>query len=183
MSSRHSHPRWQSGPCHRRSCTSHQKEVMSSNQTTLIGQLAADPELRFWQTATPSRRSPSRTAVASSTRTRTSGLTRASRCSCVGRCGVSTPRTSRPPVQGDRVVVVGMLKQRSWGERRGREALRRRDGHRGDRPRPYAEAKAGQEPEAGRERRHTTPAGYGKSASDPWGMSRPAGAAERRTPF
>ena len=103
--------------------------------------------------------------------------------SCVGRCGVSTPRTSRPCPMGDRVVVVGMLKQRSWRTTR-REAPPSRWTSRRSAPAFYAEAKPVINL-GGRERRHL-PAGVWQVPPRPVGDGVPpagAAAAVTQTPF
>ena len=86
---------------------------------TVIGNLTADPELRF----TPSGAAVANFTVASTPRIfdrqTTSGRT-ATRCSCGATSGVRPPRTSpRASTRGSRVIVQGRLKQRSFETREG----------------------------------------------------------------
>ena len=144
---------------------------MSSNQTTLIGQLAADPELRFLANGD---------AVASVT------VAHSRRKFDKGKdewVDSGEPLFLRGTVwrkhaenvtaslsKGDRVVVVGMLKQRSWendaGEKRYAVEMDIEESGPGLR---YAEAKPVKNPKQGANVGTPPPAGYGKSASDPWG--------------
>jgi single-strand DNA-binding protein len=157
---------------------------MSSNQTTLIGQLAADPELRFLANGD---------AVASVTVAHSRRKFDKDKGEWVDS---GEPLFLRGTVwrkhaenvtaslsKGDRVVVVGMLKQRSWendaGEKRYAVEMDIEEIGPGLR---YAEAKPVEtvkgwiektkpvkNPKQGANVGTPPPAGYGKSASDPWG--------------
>jgi len=144
---------------------------MSSNQTTLIGQLAADPELRFLANGD---------AVASVTVAHSRRKFDKDKDEWVDS---GEPLFLRGTVwrkhaenvtaslsKGDRVVVVGMLKQRSWENDAGekRYAVEMDIEEIGPDLR-YTEAKPVKNPKQGANVGTPPPAGYGKSASDPWG--------------
>ena len=159
------------------------REVASVTRPILIGQLAADPELRFLRNGD----AVASVTVAHSRRKVRQGQGRGvesrwASCCSPGRCG------------GHRRTVNTLSKRGSWSSSEclgsvswendgARSATPPRWTRGGSAPASLCRGQAGQEPEAGRERRHTTPCcGYGKSASTRGMVPAPAGAAERRTP-
>lgn len=85
---------------------------------TIVGNLTADPELRFTRPVRPWRISPWRQRPGSMTVRPANGKT-AKRCSSGAISGGRRPRTWPRASPGARVIVSGRLKQRSFETREG----------------------------------------------------------------
>ena len=125
---------------------------MADNTITVVGNLTRDPEIRY----TPSGQANARLGVAVSRRwqnrqtneweERTSFFN----VVCLGRHGRERQRLAR---QGHRVIVQRPARAAQLGDRAGREAQRRRDRRRRDRPEPALGHRRGEALRASRWRR------------------------------